>query len=76
MSTTSNTTALLIPDTTAAAMAGVSRATWHRLRAAGKLPPAVKLGRSVRWRRDEVVQWISAGCPPARVWDAMTKRRK
>ena len=29
---------LLIPDFAAARLAGVCRATWHRLRAAGKLP--------------------------------------
>jgi predicted DNA-binding transcriptional regulator AlpA len=62
---------LLIPDTAAAAMAGVSRAHWHRLRAAGKAPPAVKLGGAVRWRRDEIVAWIEAGCPDARTWAAM-----
>jgi predicted DNA-binding transcriptional regulator AlpA len=63
--------ALLIPDTAAAALAGVSRSHWHALRAAGKLPPSVKLGRAVRWRRDEIIAWINAGCPDAKVWGAM-----
>jgi excisionase family DNA binding protein len=62
---------LLIPDTEAAALAGVSRATWHRLRSAGKLPPAVRLGRAVRWRRDEIAGWIQSGCPDGRTWAAM-----
>lgn len=62
---------LLIPDTEAATLAGVSRATWHRLRAAGKLPPAVRLGRAVRWNRVELIAWIEAGCPDARAWAAM-----
>lgn len=70
-STTDTLHALLIPDTAAAALAGVSRAHWHRLRAADKLPPAVKLGRCLRWRRDEVVAWIQAGCPDGRTWAAM-----
>lgn len=64
-------TALLIPDTAAAAMAGISRAVWHRLRAAGKVPPPVRLGRSVRWGRAEIVAWIEASCPDARTWAAM-----
>lgn len=69
---------LLIPDAAAAALAGVSRAHWHRLRSAGKLPPAVKLGRAVRWRREEIVAWIDAGCPDGRTWGAMkaTSRRQ
>jgi len=63
--------ALLIPDTVAAGLAGVSRSTWARLRAAGKLPPAVKLGRACRWRRREIEEWIAAACPDARTWAAM-----
>jgi predicted DNA-binding transcriptional regulator AlpA len=62
---------LLIPDTEAAALAGVCRATWHRLRAANKVPPAVRLGRAVRWRRAEIIAWIEAGCPDCRTWAAM-----
>ena len=62
---------LLIPDRAAAALAGVSRAHWHRLRVAGKLPPAVRLGRKVLWRRAEVVAWIESGCPDSRTWAAM-----
>jgi predicted DNA-binding transcriptional regulator AlpA len=62
---------LLIPDTEAAALAGVCRSTWHVLRAAGKLPPPIKLGRAVRWRRDEIIAWIEAGCPDGRTWAAM-----
>jgi excisionase family DNA binding protein len=62
---------LLIPDTAAAALAGVSRATWQRLRAAGKLPPAVRLGRKVLWRREEIAAWIAGGCPDMATWAAM-----
>ena len=68
--------ALLIPDRAAATMAGIGRATWHRLRAAGKIgPAAVRLGRAVRYRADEVRAWIDAGCPDARTWAAMGGQR-
>lgn len=60
---------LLLNDLEAAALVGVSRATWHRLRAAGKLPRAVRLGRCVRWSRSELVSWISAGCPSQEIFD-------
>jgi excisionase family DNA binding protein len=66
---------LLIPDTEACALVGVSRAHWHRLRAAGKIPAAVRLGRAVRWRRVEIVNWIEGGCPDRRTWEAMRGRR-
>lgn len=67
-----DTEPLLICDREAAALCGLSRATWHRLRAAGRLPPAVRLGRAVRWRRLEIERWIAASCPDARTWAAMT----
>ena len=49
---------LLIPDTVAAALCGISRAHWHRLRAAGKLgPQAIRLGRKLLFDREEVIAW-------------------
>ncbi len=60
-----------IDDWTSAALAGVHRSTWQRLRAAGKVPPCVRLGRRVLWRRAEIVAWIEAGCPDSREWAAM-----
>lgn len=62
---------LLIPDTVAAALAGVSRAHWQRLMVAGKLPPSVRLGRKRLWRRLEIEEWIVAGCPDSRTWAAI-----
>ncbi len=64
--------AVLIADTEAAALCGIARATWHRLRAAGRIGPTpVRLGRSVRYRRSEVIAWAEAGAPDARTWAAM-----
>jgi predicted DNA-binding transcriptional regulator AlpA len=63
--------ALLIPASLAAALAGVSKPTWHRLRTAGKLPAPIKLGRKVLWSRREIESWIVAKCPDGRTWAAM-----
>jgi predicted DNA-binding transcriptional regulator AlpA len=63
---------LLIRSTNAAGLCGISRATWHRLRAAGKLgPEPIRLGRSVLYRRTEVESWAEAGCPDRATWRAM-----
>jgi excisionase family DNA binding protein len=62
---------LLVSDREAAALCGLGRSTWHRARAAGKVPPAVRIGRNVRWNRAELVAWIESGCPDARTWAAM-----
>jgi predicted DNA-binding transcriptional regulator AlpA len=41
----------------------------HAMRRAGKFPLApVHLGRAVRWKTDDLVRWVSAGCPAADRW--------
>jgi len=44
----------------------VSTRTLWRLKSSGKLPEAVRVGGSVRWRSDELQQWIDASCQPPR----------
>ena len=39
-----------------------------RLADASRMPKPVKLGTLVRWRKAEVLAWISAGCPPLGRW--------
>jgi predicted DNA-binding transcriptional regulator AlpA len=46
------------------------RQVW-RLNAAGKLPKPIRLGGSVRWNRQEIMDWFEAGCPDRKVWDTM-----
>lgn len=46
-----------------AELLNVSRRTVQRLAATGKLPNAIRIGSSVRWRCDVVQAWIEAGCP-------------
>lgn len=41
----------------------ISKRTVSRLLAGGKIPPPVRLGHSVRWRADEIDEWILRGCP-------------
>ena len=53
----------LIPVGDVAAMLGVSRRTVWRLADAGKLPPPLRIGGSLRWRLADVQQWIANGCP-------------
>lgn len=56
----------------AATMCCCSTRTVRRLADAGKMPRPVKLGRLVRWRRDELARWLSEGCPTVR---SMSPRR-
>jgi predicted DNA-binding transcriptional regulator AlpA len=68
--------AFLIPDATAAALAGVSRSHWGRLHAAARTPGAVKLGRRVLWNRSEVTDWIAARCSDRRTREALVAQSR
>jgi excisionase family DNA binding protein len=38
----------------------------YRLSDAGRMPRPVALGRLIRWRRAELLNWVNDGCPPVR----------
>jgi predicted DNA-binding transcriptional regulator AlpA len=64
------TAPVLIADCELAAMLAVSRSHVHRLRAAGRLPAPIKLGRVTRWVRGEITEWLAAGAPSRELWEA------
>ena len=45
----------------------------RRMDASGRLPKAVRLGRSKRWLVDTIRTWLLAGCPPRDVGEAKRK---
>jgi prophage regulatory protein len=59
-----------------AGMLDVSLRQVWRLNSAGKLPKPVRLGGSVRWARQEVLDWFDAGCPDRKTWEAMREVAK
>ena len=60
---------LLLSADDAARLCRVSKRTWRRLDAAGKVPQAVRLGGRKLWRRQEVLDFVRAGCPRRNEWD-------
>jgi len=56
---------LLINAAEVAALLSISKRTLWRLVSREALPPPLRLGGTVRWRRAEVEAWIAAGCPDA-----------
>lgn len=66
---------LLVSDREAAAMLSISRAHLHRLRAAGKFPDAIRLGRALRFDRAELTEWAAARCPDLATWRATRAAR-
>ena len=54
---------LLLNVTEVADLCGLSPKSIRRLARNGVLPRGLRIGRSVRWRREEIEEWVSAGCP-------------
>ena len=50
---------------------GVSVRHVQALHASGRLPMPIRLGRSVRWRQQELRDWLEAGCPGRDRWETM-----
>ncbi len=38
----------------------------RRLADAGRMPPPLRLGGLLRWRKTDIESWIAAGCPSCR----------
>jgi excisionase family DNA binding protein len=64
----SNMEAELLTVKDVAKALSLSQRTVWKFHSSGRLPRPVKLGGSVRWRRDELKQWLDAGCPARDVW--------
>lgn len=52
--------AILLSDHAAAAMLGISRATFWRRVNDGSLPKPIKLGAATRWHRSELLAVVNA----------------
>jgi predicted DNA-binding transcriptional regulator AlpA len=64
----SNYNELLSADEVAK-MCGMSRSAFLRLADAGRTPASIKLERLRRWKRQEILAWIAAGCPVFGLWN-------
>ena len=53
----------LAPVSEVAEICGIAPETVRRLTDRGAMPMPVRLGRSVRYRLDEIDSWINDGCP-------------
>lgn len=54
---------LMVDATGVGTMLGLSARTVRRLNSAGALPRPLRCGGSVRWRVQDVRDWVAAGCP-------------
>ena len=61
---------LMVDAKVAAKLCGIGKTTWYQLHAAGRTPLPVRFGRRALWRRDEIADWVAAGCPARHQWQA------
>jgi len=59
-----------------AALLSRSAPSLQRDDAAGRLPAALRIGGSKRWRYSEIVAWVEAGCPDRKTWQALSNNRR
>lgn len=59
-----------------ATMLGLSVRTIRAMDAAGKLPRPVRLGHAVRWPLRIIEDWLDAGAPDRRTWQAMQEDKR
>jgi excisionase family DNA binding protein len=66
MSAPEPASAVLLDVRAVARLLGCSPRHVYRLADAGKMPPPLKLGALVRWRRQDLDAWLAGGCKPVR----------
>lgn len=66
---------LLLTAADAASLCCKSLRTWRSWDAAGRIPRAVRIGRSVLWRAEELRAWTVAGCPCRKDWETQQEMR-
>lgn len=73
--TQTNQTCALISAKALGKMLSLSARTIWRLRSSGKLPEPVKVGGAIRWVESEIVDFIKAGAPDRKTWEAMQQAK-
>jgi excisionase family DNA binding protein len=69
-----HTESLGVSAAEAAALLGVSESHFYCLHKTGRLGPLpVRMGRAVRWSRQELIDWFNSGSPPRSRWQAMRR---
>ncbi len=62
---------ILLAAAEAAKLLRISERHFYKLHSSGRVPRPIRLGRAVRWRADELRDWVAAGTPPRDRWQGM-----
>lgn len=58
----------------ASIICGMSKSAFLRLSEDGRAPAGIKLERLRRWRKQEILAWIAAGCPKSKQLAKMNRQ--
>jgi len=53
----------------------LSKRQIFRLNSSGKIPASLRIGGAVRWAESTIAEWLAAGAPDRRTWEAMKQER-
>ena len=67
---TNENTLQLLTAKDAAKLCRLSKRSWFRFHACGKVPEPVRIGGSVRWRLSDIERWQAMGCPDRKSFEA------
>ncbi len=73
--TTQMTNQALMSARQVAELLNISTRTLWRLKSAGRLPAAIRIGKSIRWRREDLDTWIEEGCQTPISTDNVPRRK-
>ena len=52
-------------------MLSLSKRQIFRLNSCGKIPAPIRIGGSVRWSEQSISEWLAAGAPDRKTWEAL-----
>jgi len=69
------TEAISLAAADAAALLGISESHFYSLHKTGRLGPLpVRMGRAVRWSRQELIDWFNVGSPSRNRWQVLRRK--
>lgn len=73
MATNTQLTEKLLTAKALGEMLSLSKRQIFRLNSSGKIPSPIRIGGSVRWSEITIGEWLIAGAPDRRTWEAITR---
>jgi len=76
MKTTEQCSDRLIAAKALGQILSLSKRQIFRLNSCGKIPAPIRIGGAVRWSGQEIADWLAAGAPDRKTWQARKAVRR